>query len=32
MFIGHYKQRVHSDAPWFLPSKENLPNIQTIFE
>ncbi|CAF0826106.1 unnamed protein product [Adineta ricciae] len=32
LFIGHYKQRVHCDAPWFLPSKENLPNIKSIFE
>ncbi|CAF3534518.1 unnamed protein product [Adineta steineri] len=31
LFIGHYKQRVHNDKPWFPPSKESLPNIQSIF-
>ncbi|CAF3612187.1 unnamed protein product, partial [Rotaria sp. Silwood2] len=31
-FIGHYRKRVRDDAPWFLPLKENLPNIQSIFE
>ncbi|CAF4770386.1 unnamed protein product [Rotaria sp. Silwood1] len=32
LFIGHYKKRVHDDAPWFLPSRENLSSIQNIFE
>lgn len=32
MFIGHYKQRINTDAPWFLPSRENLPSIQSIVE
>jgi hypothetical protein len=32
LFIGHYRQRAHNDAPWFLPLKENLANIQSIFE
>ncbi|UJR27967.1 hypothetical protein I4U23_009225 [Adineta vaga] len=32
LFIGHYKQRIHCDAPWFFPSKENLANIQSIFD
>ncbi|CAF4550359.1 unnamed protein product, partial [Rotaria sp. Silwood2] len=32
LFIGHYKKRVRDDAPWFLPLKENLSSIQSIFE
>ena len=32
MFIGHYKQRANTDTPWFLPSRENLPSIQSIIE
>ncbi|CAM4903671.1 unnamed protein product [Rotaria socialis] len=31
-FVGHYNKRVNIDAPWFLPSKEAIPNIQSIFE
>ncbi|CAF4366699.1 unnamed protein product, partial [Rotaria sp. Silwood2] len=27
-FIGHYRKRVRDDAPWFLPLKGNLLNIQ----
>ncbi|CAF1373508.1 unnamed protein product [Rotaria sordida] len=32
LFIDHYKQRTHHDASWFLPLKDNLPNIQSIFD
>ncbi|CAF0823207.1 unnamed protein product [Rotaria sp. Silwood1] len=32
LFIGHYKKRVRDDALWFLPSRENLSSIQSIFD
>ncbi|CAF1269445.1 unnamed protein product [Rotaria sp. Silwood1] len=32
LFIDHYKKRIRNDASWFLPSRENLSNIQSIFE
>ncbi|CAF1528076.1 unnamed protein product [Rotaria magnacalcarata] len=31
-FVGHYNKRVNKDTPWFLPSTEAIPNIQSIFE
>ncbi|CAF4901586.1 unnamed protein product [Rotaria sp. Silwood1] len=30
LFIGHYKKRVCSKVPWFLPLPENLSSIQRI--
>ncbi|CAF4077538.1 unnamed protein product, partial [Rotaria sordida] len=32
LFIDHYKKRVRDDAQWFLPSRENLSSITSIFE
>lgn len=32
LFINHYRERVSLDAPWFLPSIENLKNIEQIFK
>ncbi|CAF3827255.1 unnamed protein product [Rotaria sp. Silwood1] len=31
LFIGHYKKRVRDDAPWFLPLRENISSIESIF-
>ncbi|CAF1360717.1 unnamed protein product, partial [Rotaria sordida] len=32
LFIDHYKKHVRDDAQWFLPSRENLSSITSIFE